>query len=232
LAAHLRPTAKIAPDVVLPGDPGLALALAQELLERPLMANHSHGLWGYSGRTPRGQELTVQATGIGGPSAAVVLAELADHGARRAIRLGRAVALDRRLGPGDPVIASRALAADGTSRALGGEAPEPESDLNAALTGASRAESVTVVSFDLFHDPERAERRAAWLRAGAAVADLESATVLALGARLGLATAAALVIAEDAGGERDEGRMKAAELRLGAAAADALAAQVPVDASS
>ena len=53
LAAHLRPTAPIAADVLLPGRPGAALALAQALLDGPLMANHSHGLWGYSGQHRR-----------------------------------------------------------------------------------------------------------------------------------------------------------------------------------
>ena len=46
------------------------------------MSNHARGLWGYSGRTPAGAELTIQATGMGGPSAAVVLADLAELGVR------------------------------------------------------------------------------------------------------------------------------------------------------
>ena len=47
--------------------------LAQELLETPKMSNHARGLWGYSGQTPAGAQLTIQATGMGGPSAALVL---------------------------------------------------------------------------------------------------------------------------------------------------------------
>ncbi len=71
--ARLRPSAPIAPDAVLVGDPGRALMLAQELLEQPKMANHARGLWGYWGQTPQGQPLTIQSTGIGAPSAAAVL---------------------------------------------------------------------------------------------------------------------------------------------------------------
>ncbi len=52
---HLRPTAPIAPAAVLPGDPGRALALAQDLLESPRMANHARGLWGYIGAHARGR---------------------------------------------------------------------------------------------------------------------------------------------------------------------------------
>jgi uridine phosphorylase len=222
LTAHLRPTAPIAADVLLPGDPGLALALAQALLERPLMANHSHGLWGYSGRTATGRQLTIQATGIGGPSAAVVLGELAGYGARRAIRLGICSALEPRLAVGRPVVAAAALAADGASRALSDEAPEPEPGLTAALASAARARPVTVVSCDLFHDPARTERRRRWLADGAVVADLESAAVLAVGARQGVACAAALVVAEDADGRHDEQATELGLIRLGEAAAEAL----------
>ena len=93
-ARRLRPTAPIAADAVLVGDPGRALMLAQALLEEPKMSNHARGLWGYSGRTPAGRELTIQATGMGGPSAALVLADLAELGVRRAVRVGTCVAID------------------------------------------------------------------------------------------------------------------------------------------
>ena len=48
-AIHLRPTAPLAERVLLPGDPGRALALAQSLLQEPRMFNHNRGLWGYTG---------------------------------------------------------------------------------------------------------------------------------------------------------------------------------------
>src|SRR3954452_17331062 len=95
---YLRPTAPIAADVLLPADPGLAMELAQRLTSKPLMANHHHGLWGYSCRTEDGRDLTVQSAGIGGPSTAAIVAELAGHGARRLIRIGTCAALDPSLG--------------------------------------------------------------------------------------------------------------------------------------
>ena len=106
--------------MLLPGDPGRALALAQLLLEGPLMFNHHRGLWGYTGAAKAdGEQLTIQSTGMGGPSAAIVLQELIALGARRAIRVGTCGALDGGLALGDLVVAREALAADGTSRALG-----------------------------------------------------------------------------------------------------------------
>lgn len=115
---HLRPTTTLAERVLLPGDPGRALALAQFLLEQPLMFNHHRGLWGYTGTAADGEPLTIQSTGMGGPSAAIVLHELISLGVCHAIRVGTCGALDATLGLGDLVVAREALAADGTSAAL------------------------------------------------------------------------------------------------------------------
>src|SRR5436305_12902542 len=108
----LQPTAPLAPRVPLPGDPGRALLLAQALLEQPKMFNHHRGLWGYTGRAADGELLTIQSTGMGGPSAAIVISELAALGARLLLRVGTCGALDPSLALGDRVIASEALAAD------------------------------------------------------------------------------------------------------------------------
>jgi len=225
LSTYLRPTAAIAADVLLPGDPAVALSLAQELLEKPLMANHSYGLWGYSGRTNTGRELTIQATGIGGPSAAAVLGELAAQGVRRAIAIGRCRALDPGLEAGTLAVATGAVGADGMSRTLG-ITPTPDPGLTTALARhAQPAISVTVLSVDSL-----GELRGS--RDGAAVADLEAAALLALAARLGLQAAAGLVVAEPASGEPDEEATQRALTRLGVAATVALAeAQAPASAT-
>src|ERR1700689_4192483 len=118
-AIHLRPTAALAERVLLPGDPGRALALAQALLVKPLMFNHHRGLWGYTGPTRvDGELLTIQSTGMGGPSAAIILTELIALGARRAIRIGTCGALAPDLTLGELVIAHESICLDGTSRAL------------------------------------------------------------------------------------------------------------------
>src|ERR1017187_5513419 len=116
---YLHPTAPLADRVLLPGDPGRALALAQALLVDPLMFNHHRGLWGYTGAAGDGEPLTVQATGMGGPSAAGVLSAVIALGARRAIRVGTCGALDPPLALVDLVAAREAICDDGTSRALG-----------------------------------------------------------------------------------------------------------------
>jgi uridine phosphorylase len=106
---HIRPTAPLAERALLPADPGLALALAQSLLEAPRMFNHNLGLWGYTGRARDGAPMTIQSTGVGGPSAAIVLEELIALGLIRAIRLGTCTGLtgvgrrDDEAGAGGPL---------------------------------------------------------------------------------------------------------------------------------
>jgi phosphorylase superfamily protein len=134
---HLRPTAPLADRVLLPGDPHRALAVAQAILEEPRMFNHTRGLWGYTGRARDGEPLTVQATGMGAPSAAIVVQELIDLGARTLVRIGTCGALDGGLGLGTLVSAEHALATDGASRALAaGERVAADPGLAAALTSA------------------------------------------------------------------------------------------------
>lgn len=185
--AHLHPTAELAERALLPDDPGQALALTRVLYgETPRMFNHHRGLWGYSGIALDGAPLTVQSTGIGGPSAAIVVGELHALGLRRAVRVGRAWALDGALRAGELVAASAVIANDGASRALGaGARIEPDPGLTAAL-GADRR-GVLASS-----DVERLEDAS-----GALAFDLESAAVLAAAARAGI-PAACLVAIEGA----------------------------------
>ena len=116
---HLRPAAPLAERVLLPGDPHRALAVAQAVLDRPQMFNHARGLWGYTGTAPDGLELTVQSTGMGGPSAAIVVEELIDLGAQTLIRIGTCGALVEGLELGELVSAREVIPSDGTSSALG-----------------------------------------------------------------------------------------------------------------
>jgi purine-nucleoside phosphorylase len=182
--AHLHPTADLAERALLPDDPGQALALTRVLFgETPRMFNHHRGLWGYSGIALDGAALTVQSTGIGGPSAAIVVAELHALGLRRAVRIGRAWAVDSSLRAGELVAATAVLAADGASRALGaGARLEPDAALTAALRGDR---SGVLASADV----EQAD--AAW---DAVAFDLESAAVLAAAARAGIAAACLVAI--------------------------------------
>ena len=194
---HLHPTAPLAERVLLPGDPGRALRLAQALLEKPRMFNHNRGLWGYTGTAGDGEPLTIQSTGMGGPSAAIVISELADLGAERLVRAGTCGALDGSLRLGELLIAAAAIPADGTSRALGaGELARGSAELLRGLGQADpTARTGTVASTDLFYDeqPGTEER---WIAAGALAVEMETATLFALAQRRGLLAASVLVVSD------------------------------------
>lgn len=222
---HLRPATDLAPRVLLPGDPHRALAVAQAILERPLMFNHARGLWGYTGRARDGEPLTVQATGIGGPSAAIVIEELIALGARQLIRIGTCGALVGDLELGQLVVAAAVLAGDGASRALGGaERIVPDPALTRALADAGARRAV-VASTDLFYDPRpNADLR----KAGGEVVEMEAAALLALAERHGVEAAVLLAVTDQlAGAGRRRIEHEALEplgVRLGETAWAALAA--------
>lgn len=207
--------------------------LAQELLTDPLMFNHHRGLWGYTGTAADGEPMTVQATGMGGPSAAIVLEELADLGLKTAIRVGTCGALVDDFALGDLLVVEAALAEDGTSQALGASGLVAANDavtaaLSEAVSPAGRRG--VAVSSDLFYDPDPS-RAVRWIAAGALAVEMEAAAVLRVGERRGLRAGCLLAVTDLLAGAQRE-RISAEDLqaagasagRAGAAALTALAA--------
>ncbi len=226
---HLRPHEEVAERVLLPGDPGRALRLAQLLLEKPKMLNHNRGLWGYSGMAQDGVPLTIQSTGMGGPSAAIVLEELIELGARRIVRVGTCGALAGGLELGSLLVADGVLTEDGTSRALGASGTlRPDPALRAALVTAAPAAAATglVVSSDLFYDPDP-NRARGWAEAGALAVEMEAATLLAVCARHDVAAAIVLAISDVVadGARIAQPELERAEAELGRAGLAALGAE-------
>jgi uridine phosphorylase len=226
---HLRPAAPLAERVLLPGDPQRALAVAQALLDQPRMFNHNRGLWGYSGTARDGEPLTVQATGMGGPSAAIVAEELIDLGAKTLLRIGTCGALRDGFELGQLVTAGAVIGDDGASAALGASGRlAPDRQLTAALT-AGGARPVTVVTTDLFYDP-RPDASARLVAEGAEVVEMEAAALLAIAERRGVAAAVVLGVTDLlAAGARERIPRDDVEplgLRLGEAAWAALATVV------
>ena len=192
---HLRPATELAERVLLPGDPHRALMVAQDLLEGPLMFNHARGLWGYTGIAADGDPLTIQSTGMGGPSAAIVCEELIALGARRLVRIGTCGALNGSLGLGELVAAAEALPADGASVALGAERPVAAEPGLVSLLVAAGARAVTVVSTDLFYD-DRSTEMEAWVARGAAAVEMEAATLFRLAEIRGVEAACVLGVSD------------------------------------
>jgi purine-nucleoside phosphorylase len=230
----LQPTAELAERVLLPGDPARALLLAESLIDGARMYNHHRGLWGYSGLALDGEPLTIQSTGMGGPSAAIVVHELIELGARRLLRIGTCGALQSTLHLGDLVIATEAVAADGTSRALGaGERVPATPELLAAVEDAAApgddpftVHRGPVVSTDLFYDRRGLEQR--WRAAGVLAVEMEAATLFTLAAANDVQAAALLTVSDLVLPERvriGPEELQSAERRMGQAALRALSLQ-------
>ena len=225
MPARLRPTAPFAADAILVGDPGRALMLAQVLLEEPKMSNHARGLWGYTGRATEGEgSLTIQASGMGGPSAGLVLTDLAELGVRRAVRVGTCTALSPELGPGDLLCAVGALVGNSATNAPHAalEAPAaiaPDPHLSAELERrlGEAAATGTVVSLDTLHGGGVPAPTGA-----AEAADMQTATLFERGTALGVAIAAVLIVTETATGDQLDGEAEERAAKLAGSAAVAV----------
>jgi uridine phosphorylase len=209
-ALHLNPATELAERVLLPGDPHRALAVAQVLLDQPKMFNHRRGLWGYTGTAADGELLTIQSTGMGGPSATIVCEELIALGARRLLRIGTCGALDPRLPLGTLIAVEAALPADGASAALGADGTlRADPQLTNRLIAAG-AQSAMAVSTDLFYDPREAVARE-WIDRGARVVEMEAAAIFQVAQRREVVAACVLGVS-DVPAENGSRRVSSEEL--------------------
>ena len=98
---------------ILPGDPGRCEKIAR-FLDNPRHVSKNREYNVYEGYL-LGEKITVCSTGIGGPSAAIAMEELAACGADTFIRVGTCGGINLKVRAGDIVIASGAIRQDGTS---------------------------------------------------------------------------------------------------------------------
>ena len=184
---------------LLVGDPARAELIATELLEGAELVTDARGLNGYAGRF-NGLTVGVQTTGMGGPSAAIVIEELIQLGVRRIVRLGTCGSLSPALAPGDFFCAAAAIPADGTSQTyVGGEPHAPLADfeiVHAAVHDAKKAgvrmRVGLVATTDAFYDPG-AGRATNWAARGALAVDMETAPLLTIAPLRGVSAASFLI---------------------------------------
>ena len=99
--------------VLLPGDPGRVPLIASYLDNAQLVAeNREHRT--YTGSI-EGTKVSVTSTGIGGPSTAIAVEELANLGADTFIRVGTSGMMQDFIKPGDLVVVSGAVRDEGTA---------------------------------------------------------------------------------------------------------------------
>lgn len=184
---------------ILPGDPGRCEKIAA-LLDSPrhIATNREFNIW--NGEL-LGKTVTVCSTGIGGPSTAIAVEELAACGAHTMIRVGTCGGISLDVEYGDVVIASGAVRQEGTSH----EYAPPEfpavsdTDVLLSLIEAAKASDIrwhagVVQSKDSFygqHSPERmpvssslSAKWEAWKRLGVLASEMEASTLFVVGAAL------------------------------------------------
>ena len=187
--------------VFLPGDPGRCEAIASHF-DNPVHVGMNREYNIYTGYL-LGEKVSVCSTGIGGPSAAIAMEELAAIGADTFIRIGTCGGIDLNVLPGDVVVANGAIRFEHTSLEYAPiEFPAvPNFDLTAELKAAGEAlgynTHVGVVqckdSFYGQHSPERSpvyydllQKWESWKRLGVKDSEMESATLFVVAAALGV----------------------------------------------
>lgn len=110
---HLKP-GDVGTYVLLPGDPDRSDRVAR-CLKDPVLVAHHREYRTYTG-TYKGVRISVTSTGIGCPSAAIAVEELANIGAECFIRIGSSAALQEGISIGDLLISTGSMKNEGTSR--------------------------------------------------------------------------------------------------------------------
>ena len=191
--------------VLLPGDPNRCEKIAQ-YFDNPVKVADNREYVTYTGELA-GTKVSVTSTGIGGPSAAIALEELAALGAHTFIRVGTSGAMQTEIMGGDIVIASAAVRAEGTSREYAPIEYPAVADVrvvNALMAAAKELEAAhhvgVVQAKDSFygqHAPqtkpvsyELENKWEAWIRMGCLASEMESAALFIVGSYLRVRVAA------------------------------------------
>jgi purine-nucleoside phosphorylase len=194
---------EIASVVLLPGDPLRAWHIAETLLQDSRCYNRVRGMYGFTG-TYRGARVSVQATGMGIPSAAIYVRELVfDHGAKILIRVGTCGALQPDLELGSLVMALSAATNSNICRILFGGVPHiPTVSERLAACALRRSQEMGVglkagriFTSDMFYldDPAYLEGLTA---SGILVAEMETAGLYALSAKYGVEALSLLTVTD------------------------------------
>jgi uridine phosphorylase len=191
---------------LLPGDPGRVDRMATHCDEHEVVAENRE--YKVVNATYDGVDLTLCSTGIGCPSAAIAVEELAKVGVETFIRVGTIGALQEHVEIGDMIVATGAAKEEGTSKRYESATypAVPDYDVLTGLVDSAEAnegvgeheDSPTrdgpsgaavhvgpIVSDDAFYN-ESDEYVADWNDAGLLAIEMEAATVFSLARRRGL----------------------------------------------
>jgi DeoD family purine-nucleoside phosphorylase len=173
---------------LLPGDPLRARYIAETFMDDVVERNAERGMLGYTG-TFEGSPVSVQSSGMGCPSAAIVIEELVQLGVKKIVRVGTCGGLQPDLAIGELLCAVSAAPADSTaSHYVGGEPHVPTADFDLVHGAVHHAKKLgkpmrvgPIVSSDIFYNPDQDQARR-WSERGLLAVEMEAAVLFTLGA--------------------------------------------------
>ena len=188
--------------VLVPGDPIRAKYIADTFFEGAREVNSERGMLGYTG-TFKGKPVSVQSTGMGCPSAAIVFEELNMLGAKRLIRVGTCGGLQAGMTMGELIVATCATPADRTAiNYTGGEMHAPAADFDLIWSAVNHARAVGrklrvggIVSSDVFYQPDTAMPQR-WSDRGILAVEMEAAVLFTVAAMRGIKAGAFCTVSD------------------------------------
>ena len=198
---------EFAESVLLPGDPLRAKYIAENFFEDARLVTEERGMLGYTG-TYKGEPVSVQATGMGCPSASIVAEEVIQLGAKNLLRVGTCGGYAEDLRLGDLIVATSATPNDGTVSSLTRGVPyAPAAHFDVvhaayhAGEGAGRRTFVgPIVSSDLFYDPVEAPAKL-WGDLGVLAVEMEASAIFTIAAMRGVRAGCLLTVSDTIGAE-------------------------------
>jgi len=175
---------------LLPGDPDRVDRIAEQCEESTVVAENRE--YRVVNATYEGREITLCSTGIGSPSAAIAVEELAAVGVETFLRVGTTGALQSDIEIGDMVVATGASKDEGTSERYENNAVPavPTYDVLDALVDGAEANDEDVhvgpVATDDAFYAETPEYVEDWAAAGVLAVEMEAAAIFTLARRKGL----------------------------------------------
>ena len=187
---------------LLPGDPLRAKYIAETFMQDVRQVNGERGMLGYTG-TFNGRPESVQSSGMGCPSAGIVIEELIQLGVKKILRVGTCGGLQPGMSMGELIVAISAVPADATATHLiGGEPHAPTADWELVHGAVHHAKELgkkvrvgPIVSSDVFYNPDSGQY-GRWSDRGILAVEMEAAMLFTVGALKKIQTGCLLIVSD------------------------------------
>ncbi len=204
----------VAKYVLMPGDPGRVLRIG-ELLDDYKQIAFNREFRTITG-TYKGIRVSATSSGIGGPSTAIAVEELANVGAKVIIRVGSCGALQPGIKIGDLVISQGVVREDGTSKQYVPvrypAVPDPEVYVALVRAADSLKDEIgfkywvgITRSEDALYSGKIRKMDQFWHKMGVIAAEMEAATLMTVGRLRGIKAGCIVNVVDEFGEEPAEG---------------------------